>query len=154
MNVLVKCPRCDAGLPVEAADAPDAIKCGGCGCDIALSLSESVRAGRALDRCPVCGGADFYGRKDFDPKMGLTVVIVGIVISAAFYWFKRDLIAYSILAAATLIDLIIYQRLKDLSVCYRCHTEFRGPEARHSPAFDLHTADVLEMEYERKIGRR
>jgi len=154
MNVLVKCPRCDAGLPVKAADAPDVIKCGGCGCDIALSLSESVRAGRALDRCPVCGGADFYGRKDFDPKMGLTVVIVGIVISAAFYWFKRDLIAYSILAAATLIDLIIYQRLKDLSVCYRCHTEFRGPEARHSPAFDLHTADVLEMEYERKIGRR
>lgn len=154
MNVLVKCPQCDAGLPVNAADAPDAIKCGGCGCDIPLSLSESVREGRGLDRCPVCGGADFYGRKDFDPKMGLTVVIIGIVISAAFYWFKRDLIAYSILAAATLIDLIIYQRLKDLSVCYRCHTEFRGPEARRSPAFDLHTADVLEMEYERKIGRR
>ena len=72
------------------------------------------------------------------------------MISASFYWFKRDLIAYSILAAATLVDLFIYGRLKDLSVCYRCHTEFRGPEARNSPAFDLHTADVLEMEYEEK----
>jgi hypothetical protein len=154
MNLLVKCPQCDAGLPVTAADAPDAIQCGGCGRRIQLSISDAVRTSRGLDRCPVCGGADFYGRKDFDPKMGLTVVIIGIVISAAFYWFKRDLIAYSILAAATLIDLIIYQRLKDLSVCYRCHTEFRGPEARHSPAFDLHTADVLEMEYERRIGRR
>ena len=72
-----------------------------------------------------------------------------------FYWFKRDLIAYSILAAATLVDLAIYGRLKDLSVCYRCHTEFRGPEARNAPAFDLHTADVLEQEIrERKIGRR
>jgi hypothetical protein len=154
MNILARCPQCDAALPVNPADAPVAIKCGGCGRDIPLSLTEPVRTGQGLDRCPVCGGNDFYGRKDFDPKLGLTVVIVGILISAAFYWFKRDLIAYSILAAATLIDLVIYRRLNDLSVCYRCHTEFRGPEARHSPAFDLHTADVLELEYERRIGRR
>ena len=154
MNILARCPQCDAGLPVTAAEAPDAIKCGGCGRNIPLSISESLRIGQGVDRCPVCSGAEFYGRKDFDPKMGLTVVIIGIAISATFYWFKRDLIAYSILAAATLIDLIIYGRLKDLTVCYRCHTEFRGPEARRAPAFDLHTADVLEQEYERKIGRR
>ena len=154
MNILARCPQCDAGLPVTAAEAPDAIKCGGCGRNIPLSISESLRTGQGVDRCPVCRGAEFYGRKDFDPKMGLTVVIIGIAISATFYWFKRDLIAYSILAAATLIDLIIYGRLKDLTVCYRCHTEFRGPEARRAPAFDLHTADVLEQEYERKIGRR
>src|SRR5207249_202791 len=121
---------------------------------IVRPIFESVRAGRRVDRCPVCNGADFYGRKDFDPKMGLTIIIIGIAISGGFYWFKRDLMAYSILAAATLIDLMIYQRLKDLSVCYRCHTEFRGPEAQPAPAFDLHTADVLEQEYERKIGRR
>lgn len=154
MNIVARCPKCDAALPVDAADAPEAIKCGRCGRDIQLSISESIRKGRALDSCPVCGGSDFYGRKDFDPRTGLTVVIIGIVISATFYWFKRDLIAYSILAAATLIDLIIYGRLNDLSVCYRCHMEFRGPGARNSPAFDLHTADVLELEYERKIGRR
>jgi hypothetical protein len=154
MNILAKCPQCDAGLPVSAAEAPAAIKCGGCGRNIPLSISESLRIGQGVDRCPVCNGAEFYGRKDFDPKMGLTVVIIGIAISATFYWFKRDLIAYSILAAATLVDLIIYGRLKDLTVCYRCHTEFRGPEARQAPAFDLHTADVLEQEYERRIGRR
>jgi hypothetical protein len=154
MQILAKCPQCDAGLPVKAADAPDAIQCGRCGRDIRLSISESLRAGERVDRCPVCSGADFYGRKDFDPKIGLTIIIIGIAISAGFYWFKRDLIAYGILAAATLVDLAIYGRLKDLTVCYRCHTEFRGPEARHAPAFDLHTADVLEQEYERKIGRR
>ena len=154
MQILAKCPQCDAGLPVNAADAPDAITCGRCGRDIPLSTSESLRAGEGVDRCPVCNGADFYGRKDFDPKMGLTIIIIGIAISAGFYWFKRDLIAYGILAAATLVDLAIYGRLKDLTVCYRCHTEFRGPEARQAPAFDLHTADVLEQEYERKIGRR
>ena len=93
---------------------------------------------------------DFYIRKDFDPKLGLTVVIVGAAISAVFYWFEPDLIAYSILGGAALIDLVVYGRLKDLTVCYRCHTEFRGAYPRTAPAFDLHTADVLEQEYERQ----
>jgi len=90
----------------------------------------------------------------FNPKLGLTIVAIGAAISAAFYWFKRDLIAYGILAAATLIDLVIYGRLKEVTVCYRCHSEFRGAYKRTAPAFDLHTADVLELEYERRIGRR
>ena len=154
MDILARCPQCDAGLPVSAADAPGAITCGRCGRGIPLSTSESLRADRGVDRCPVCEGADFYARKDFDPKVGLTVVIVGIAISAVFYWFKRDVIAYGVLAGATLIDLIVYQRLTDVSVCYRCHTEFRGAYPRTAPAFDLHTADVLEQEYERRIGRR
>ena len=47
----------------------------------------------------MCSGGDFYIRKDFDPKIGLTVVIIGALISAGFYWFGRDLIAYSILGA-------------------------------------------------------
>ena len=154
MECLAKCPKCDAGLPVAAAGAPASITCGGCGCDIPLFVSDAVREGRAVDQCPVCRGGDFYLRKDFDPKIGLTVVIVGALMSAAFYWYGRDLIAYSILGAATLIDLAIYGRLRDLTVCYRCHSEFRGPFEHNKVGFDLHTADVLEMEYERRIGRR
>ena len=154
MNIIAKCPKCDAGLPVSATEAPTAIKCGGCGRELALSFSDALREDRAVDRCPVCAGGDFYIRKDFDPKIGLTVVIIGALISAAFYWYGRDLIAYSILAAAALIDLVVYGRLKDLTVCYRCHSEFRGKYQRQAPSFDLHTADVLELEYERRIGRR
>ena len=154
MQILARCPQCDAGLPVQAVERDTAIRCGRCGRDIPLDVSDALQADRGVDVCPVCRGADFYRRKDFDPKLGLTVVIVGAAISAGFYWFGRDLIAYSILAGAALIDLFVYGRLKDLTVCYRCHTEFRGPEARRAPAFDLHTADVLEQEYERKIGRR
>ena len=86
--------------------------------------------------------------------MSRSISRIGASISAVFYWYKRDLIAYSILAVATLIDLVIYGRLKDLTVCYRCHSEFRGAYPRTASAFDLHTADVLELEYERKIGRR
>lgn len=139
---------------MAATDAPETIACGRCGRDIPLNISDALRADRRVDRCPVCSGSDFYTRKDFDPKVGLTVVVIGAGISAGFYWFGRDLIAYGILAAAVLIDLVVYQRLKEVTVCYRCHTEFRGSYERTAPAFDLHTADVLEQEYERRIGRR
>jgi hypothetical protein len=154
VNFLAKCPQCDAGLAVAAADAPDKIKCGACSHEIPLSVSPAVRADEGVDRCPVCSGGDFYIRKDFNPKVGLTIVIIGASISGIFYYFKRDFIAYSILGFATLIDLAIYGRLKFVTVCYRCHSEFRGAYKRTAPAFDLHTADVLEMEYERRIGRR
>ena len=154
MEIVAKCPKCDAGLPVHAAEAPAAIQCGRCGTEIRIAVSDGLREDRAVDRCPVCGGGDFYTRKDFDPKLGLTVVVIGALISAVFYWFGKDLVAYGILGSAALIDLVVYGRLKDLTVCYRCHSEFRGTYKRTAPAFDLHTADVLELEYERRIGRR
>jgi uncharacterized protein (DUF983 family) len=154
MQILAKCPKCDAGLPIRADEAPSTIACGRCGREIPLTITADVRADRAVDRCPVCEGAEFYLRKDFDPKLGLTVVIIGALVSGTFYWFGRDIVAYSILASAALIDLVIYGRLKDVTVCYRCHSEFRGAYTRTAPAFDLHTADVLELEYERRIGRR
>jgi hypothetical protein len=154
MQILARCPKCDAGLPVPAAEAPSAITCGGCGRNIPLTLTDAVRADRGVDRCPVCDGADFYTRKDFDPKVGLTVVVIGALTSGVFYWFGRDLIAYGILGGAALVDLVVYGRLADITVCYRCHTEFRGRYERRAAGFDLHTADVMELEYERRVGRR
>jgi hypothetical protein len=154
MNVVAKCPACDAGLPVDAKEAPQSIKCGGCGRELSLAFSDALQRDSKVDACPVCRGSEFYLRKDFDPTMGLTVVIIGALISAGFYWFGEDLIAYSILALAVLVDLVVYGRLGDVTVCYRCHSEFRGKYQRSAPHFDLHTADVLEQEYERKIGRR
>lgn len=154
MKIVAHCPKCDAGLPVGADDASSSIKCGGCGHELSLSFSDALRADAKVDVCPVCRESDFYFRKDFDPQVGLTVVIIGGLISAGFYWFGRDLVAYSILAFAVFVDLIVYGRLGDVTVCYRCHSEFRGTYQRTAPPFDLHIADILEPEYERKIGRR
>lgn len=154
MQFVAKCPKCDAGLAVPGNTELAAVTCGACSREIALDISDAVRNDTNVDLCPVCRGSDFYIRKDFDPKIGLTVVIIGASISAVFYWFGNDLIAYSILGGAALIDLVVYGRLTDLTVCYRCHSEFRGDYKRTANAFDLHTADVLEQEYERRIGRR
>ena len=154
MTVTIVCPDCESHLPVAAAEAPTAIQCGKCERAIALNVTDAVRGGEGVDRCPVCEGPDFYRRKDFDPKLGLAVIITGALISAGFYWFGLDLIAYGVLGAAALLDLIVYGRLKDITVCYRCHTEFRGKRAPTADIFDLHTADVLELEWARRLGKR
>lgn len=154
MKIILKCPGCGAKLELGVVQAPGGVRCGGCGREMPVHLTAAVREDREVDACPLCLGRDFYVRKDFDPKVGLAVVIIGALISAAFYWFGLDLVAYSILGGAALIDLIIYSRLGDVTVCYRCHAEFRGAYRRTAGTFDLHTADVLEPEWERKIGRR
>lgn len=154
MRILAKCANCDAGLPIQAADADAVITCGGCGREIPLDMSDSVRSNQSVDRCPVCSGSDFYVRKDFDPKVGVAAVVAAVLISAVFYWYKLDVVAYAVLAVAALLDFVVYRFLDLVTVCYRCHTEFRGAYARTAAGFDLHTADVLEQEYERRIGRR
>jgi hypothetical protein len=154
LEIVIRCTKCAAGLPVTPSDSSASIACGRCGQAAALAFSPAIREDRAVDVCPLCGGGDFYLRKDFDPKLGLTVVIIGALVSAGFYWFGHDLMAYSILGGAALIDLIVYGRLKDVTVCYRCHAEFRGSYMRSAAAFDLHTADELELEFARRIGKR
>lgn len=154
MHLTIKCPDCECALPVGVIAEPSAIMCGKCGRVTPLTISENLRSDREVDTCPVCEGRDFYIRKDFDPQLGLAIIITGALISAGFYWFGMDLVAYGILAGATLLDLMVYGRLGDLSVCYRCHAEFRGQYPRTAPAFDLHTADVLELEWARKLGKQ
>ncbi len=154
MRILAKCANCGAGLPIQAADADAVIACGGCGREIPLDLSDAVRSGQSVDRCPVCSGPDFYVRKDFDPKVGVAAVAAAALISAVLYWYKLDFLAYAVLAVAALLDFVVYRFLDLVTVCYRCHTEFRGAYPRAAAGFDLHTADVLEQEYERRIGRR
>lgn len=154
MEVMAICPGCDRLLPVEASDDPKEIACGGCGRQIALTVSDALRRDEAVDVCPVCEGGDFYGRKDFNPSLGVSVVAVGALISAVFYWYQMDLVAYGVLAGAALLDLVIYRMLGEVTICYRCHSEFRGDYEKTAPAFSLHLADELEPEYERRIGRR
>ena len=154
MEVTVVCHQCGSALPVEATDTSLQINCGGCKQAFLLGFSNAVRADEKVDRCPVCAGGDFYMRKDFDPKVGVTVIVIAALISAGFYYYGQDLVAYGVLGGAALIDLAVYSRLKDLTVCYRCHAEFRGDYEPLAGPFDLHTADELEPEYERTVGKR
>ena len=90
MHILVKCPKCDAGLPVAATDPTASIACGRCGREIPLAMSDALRADTGVDRCPVCAGEDFYLRKDFDPKMGVATVSIAVAISRVAPFCRED----------------------------------------------------------------
>lgn len=153
MHLTFRCPSCESELPLPAADAPTEARCGGCGSIIPLWVSDDVRSGRTVDRCPVCKGADFYRRKDFDQKRGVTVVVIAGLISAGFLYAGLVLWAFGVLGAVAMVDLLVSRRIGDMTVCYRCQTEFRGDYPRTAPDFDLHTADVLELEWSREVEK-
>lgn len=86
----------------------------------------SPPAGQRLSRCPVCGCADLFIRKDFPQKLGLSIVIIAGV---AFLWLaasrSRFYLGAIVLLVAAVIDAALYWFVPKMTVCYRCRAEFR-----------------------------
>jgi hypothetical protein len=151
MKIRVKCPACGRKQRLAAAGAPRETTCSRCGKTGNLDWSGSVAADREVDTCPVCGGGDFYVHKDLNRNLGLTAVVIVALISVGLLYYDRVVLAYGVLFVFALVDLVIYQLLTMVTVCYRCQTEFRGTYRRTAPFFDLHTAEKLELEYSRRV---
>lgn len=147
MRVKVRCPAC--GLAQGVAPAPPEAACPGCGGAIPLAWTAAVGEDREVDGCPACAGRDFYVRKDLNRTLGLATVVGVALISVGFLWVGREGLAYGILFAFALVDLVAYAMLKLVTVCYRCQAEFRGAYRRTASGFDLHQAERLELEYSR-----
>jgi len=80
-------------------------------------------------------------RKDFPQRLGVAVVIV-FGLAAIYYFSISVLIAWSILAAAVLIDLVIYAFLGKVTTCYACRAEYRKcPLNPAHEGFDLATSE-------------
>jgi hypothetical protein len=59
-------------------------------------------------------------QKDFNPRLGILIFIIGVIFSYHTYFIS--------LFVATLIDFILYQVLKTVTICYRCRAVYRGFE--------------------------
>ncbi|MEE8147159.1 MAG: hypothetical protein V3T24_06115 [Longimicrobiales bacterium] len=154
MKIKVKCAECGRKHQVAAAGTPSDNTCLRCGHVTPLAWSESVAADREIDVCPVCEERDFFTHKDLNRNMGLTAVILVALVSVVLLYYDRVVEAYSVLFVFALIDLVIYQMLTFVTICYRCHTELRGAYRRTAPYFDLHIAEKLELEYSRRLAAR
>ncbi len=96
----------------------------------------AIGSGR-LERCLRCGGDRLYTQKDFNRKLGLLVFAVAAVLSVPTWGLS--------LLAATLIDLLLYHLIGDVTVCYGCRAQHRGfrKNPQHGP-FDLHVAEAVD----------
>lgn len=100
-------------------------------CDHRVEL-QSAAKDHTLTACPVCGNPELYKKKDFPHWLGLTILAgacLGFVLLNALYqqWW-----AWAVLIGSALFDGLLYLRVGDVVVCYRCAAHMRGlpaPEA-------------------------
>src|SRR5690606_12320833 len=107
----------------------------------------SASSTRPTAECLVCGCDDLWRQKDFPQGLGLVIVGAGMLLSTiawALYW---PVTAIGILMAFALADLVLYARMSDVLVCYRCKARHRPHEiaAAHG-TFDLETAERYRQE--------
>jgi DNA-directed RNA polymerase subunit RPC12/RpoP len=110
-----------------------------------------AQADAELARCPVCGNAELYKKKDFPHWLGLSILAfacIGFVVANGFYnWYW----AWGILLGSAAFDGLLYLWVRDVVVCYRCDAHIRGvaPGQGHKP-FEL----VIGERYRQERLRR
>ncbi len=68
----------------------------------------------------------------------MAVLVGAFLASTVTYWLYDPLLTWIILIGSAAFDGLLYLWVKDVIVCYRCHTEYRGVPAspEHRP-FEL-----------------
>ena len=125
MELTFQCPGCHAVNHVGALELAGSGLLNRCGGTRTLHR-EVVDDGKLLG-CPWCATADLYLQKDFPQGLGLFIVIVGFAISTVFWYLEMPLLTYAVLLASALLDMVLYYQVGDVTICYRCLSQVRGP---------------------------
>ena len=100
---------------------------------------DAMEANR-INRCFVCTSNDLYVRKDFPQRLGLMLVVAGIVASSIAWGYMHVYLTFAILFGTALADFVLYLIVGDALMCYRCHAEYRGVASLgDQAAFSLET---------------
>ena len=101
-------------------------------------MNDSLLVHSIVTTCVSCGHDTLYVQKDFNRQLGIAIVGLGIATSIYFFARGEPLFAMAALGLTALIDVLVYRFVSEVTVCYSCHTIYRGfkPNAEHEP-FDL-----------------
>lgn len=95
--------------------------------------------GRPVRRCWICGADEFYIQKDFNRELGLLIVLLsGGLIFLIMLITQNHRLGIGLLIGVAVIDWIIYRLIDNVTVCYLCHSLYRGlPRHAEHAAFYL-----------------
>ncbi len=128
MQIRFNCPSegCVALVELEPLEgAGESIRCPRCGVAHPVRVSETMLREQVIDACPLCGCREMFVRKDFPQRLGLAIVVVAAAISVLTFR-TNVLLSWGVLAAAVLVDFVIYRLVGTVTVCYACRAEMRG----------------------------
>lgn len=139
MHVTFRCPKCDQSQRSGDCRVGGAVECS---CGWKQPISEGDATGSAPNHCLVCGTLDLWRQKDFPPVLGILCVATGAISALTAWYYHRPVIALSILMGFAILDMLLYNFMSDVLVCYRCR-------ARHGQV-DLSGRDA----YDHELGER
>jgi hypothetical protein len=138
MELTFECPECHTVNSVRLGAETPTATCRSC--SRAHELRASAWREEGIVACPRCGTEDLYIQKDFPQGLGLFIVVVGFAVSTVFWYYENPIPAYLVLLASALVDMVLYYRVPDVTICYRCLCQFRGPGS--NPAGRFHAFDL------------
>jgi uncharacterized protein (DUF983 family) len=147
MELTYSCRTCGTVGQVTSIETTSTLTCASC------QQVESVPSSAVVDgnlmACANCGTEDLYSQKDFPQGLGLAIVIVGFAISSVFWYYDMPLWTYAILLASALLDMVLYYKVPNVTICYRCLGQHRGlgsnPDGRYK-FFDLAIGERYRQE--------
>ena len=145
MNVTFNCTNCQMTTRAQLCLGAELLVCRNCSAEI--PLKSNAMEGPRVQLCPVCATVDLYIQKDFPQLLGLAIVGLGIVLSSIAWWQYWYPTALGILLLTAALDLVLYYLVGDVTVCYRCLSQYRGAERNPDhQAFDLEVGERYRQE--------
>ena len=130
LSILAHCPGCQEFHEQPFSKDQRCPKC-----DRVL-LAYIPEAKPELSQCLVCGTPHLYRQKDFNRKLGVGLVIVGVLL--AYFTYGLSLLTVAI------IDFVIYRSVGEVACCYQCESQYRGVGIDVVPPFNLSLHDYYQ----------
>ncbi len=146
MQVTFACPSCDAHVRTYPEMDDTQMDCPACG--VTVEFPTGATEGGKLHQCLVCPCQELFLRKDFPQRVGVTIVVIGFVLSCIFWYFYSVWWTFASLFAVAVIDLLLYLFVGEVLTCYRCGAMYRGLSGgvdNHGP-FDLETHERFRQQ--------
>ena len=136
--ILTKCRQCESEIVFTPALESGIPKCPRCQAPVPLRSDPSIRDNGFVKNCVTCGHDTLYIQKDFNRNLGVAIVVVGSLASLFFFSRSQPLWGMLALFVSAGVDFIIYSLVGEVTVCYSCHTVYRGfpKNPEHGP-FEL-----------------
>ena len=146
-SVQVACPTCEATTRRAIGAVSDADSegnstdlrwtCPTCEVQPPGGAAPPKTMGR-VEKCWVCSCEEFYIQKDFNRSLGFAIVVGSFAVIFLVMLTKGHLIGIYLLFGLAFIDWVIYQLLPNVTVCYLCHSIYRGfPQSPDHKGFYL-----------------
>lgn len=116
----------------------EGVVCTGCQKPVPLRIDPTLEKKGFVRNCVGCGHDTLYIQKDFNRTLGVAIVVIGSLASLYFFSKSQPIFGMLALFASAGIDFLIYTLVSEVTVCYSCHTIYRGlgKNPEHGP-FDL-----------------